>query len=824
MTSKDLQEYIGVIEKMKNLINSAEFDQVFSLMTSDLSKSRQFLLKMELKRMAQPCDYFIDLRGKVSAEARPYVHKEKTHYMDDNAIKIFENGLKQYGQYTVGLYEEVMNTDNNYRVMHRRDTEQRIQAALDAEEQNVAADLTVSETQQARLLQFNQYHSRNEERMNFSIEVEVWSQQQRFNAVTADLSVSGCKLKVPAHLTEAIGTTLYICFTGLEQEYVLDTRSGISYQLVGITAAEKFNYWQLKRTETDENQEFNGFLKSFIHGNKRRYKVNLENTADAVLIKGYEQFYLPRISSLPVFLAVRDGYAVPVCALTTDANKAIWHYFQDEQQQAVFISIFSGRRLKSLLKKENEHSVILYCFTHAAKGKLYFYSATADELAASAELRQLYFGFGATKQSWRVFHFNLYRTSARHSSSLYSAPGLSNHKEHHYQHQPSALIQGFIQDVRYIATLTDITTDNATFWYQNYAYDTAQLKQLAVFNHKKLQQYPACEAIPVQYVNLRSEARYLYKTSVNIHHNREVITAFSRDFSSRGLQIETTTPVSFSKGDIVYLSLPDMQKISSRFFLQELPYEIVAVSKSRTIMNLVAAEGDEPHNGRQFFQQIIQNNRSKLTPAEETPKYPGLATTLRNMYVAALNNFVFYLHRKGIRYELDVAAQGKTSNALHTLLQQGKDRLDVTPLLKNNLASLQFAAALKKMKRFDLPANYELYLRLPYGDKLKTTDIISFYDFEFHSEQEKQAFVADTLQQQQLFFCFKLFLSRTGRPDIDYIAKELNYISVYALHKAKAIEEELWAVAGLGDMVNITEEVLQRFDLTATSVRVISDQ
>lgn len=126
MTAEDLQEYVGVIDRMKSLLNSAEFDQVFGLLTSDIPKSKQFLLKMELKRMAQPCNYFIDLRGHVDGDVKPYEYKGKTHYMDNNAIKVFENGLKQYGGYTLGLYEEVRNTENNFRVMHRKETEERV--------------------------------------------------------------------------------------------------------------------------------------------------------------------------------------------------------------------------------------------------------------------------------------------------------------------------------------------------------------------------------------------------------------------------------------------------------------------------------------------------------------------------------------------------------------------------------------------------------------------------------------------------------------------------------------------------------------------------
>ena len=101
---------------------------VFAILTLDIPKPKQFLLKMELKRLGQPCNYYIDLRGRVDGEVRPYDHGGKTHYMDDTAVKAFERGIKRYGRYTLGLYEEVMNTDNNYRVRHKQQTEQRLQA------------------------------------------------------------------------------------------------------------------------------------------------------------------------------------------------------------------------------------------------------------------------------------------------------------------------------------------------------------------------------------------------------------------------------------------------------------------------------------------------------------------------------------------------------------------------------------------------------------------------------------------------------------------------------------------------------------------------
>ena len=66
--------------------------------------------------------------------------------------------------------------------------------------------------------------------------------------------------------------------------------------------------------------------------------------------------------------------------------------------------------------------------------------------------------------------------------------------------------------------------------------------------------------------------------------------------------------------------------------------------------------------------------------------------------------------------------------------------------------------------------------------------------------------------------CYKILLSRTGRPDTDYIAAEMSYISTYAIHKAKTLEEELWSVVGVGDVIDISDEILLRYGVSAEQI------
>ena len=252
MTTADLQPYQGIIERLIPLLNSTEFSEVFGILTQEMPKPKQFLLKMELKRLGQPCNYYIDLRGRVDGEVRPYDHGGKTHYMDDTAIRAFERGLKRYGSYTVGLYEEVTNTDNNFRVRHKQQTEQRLQAVIAGDPLvNATADNeanTEEEKNGPRLVQFASYCTRGEERMNFTIDVEIFlSDAEHFQASTVDLSVSGCKIKLPSSRKVQSGQQIAIQFKGLEQEFALGLSQGVPYQIIATELVDRSLYARAKR-------------------------------------------------------------------------------------------------------------------------------------------------------------------------------------------------------------------------------------------------------------------------------------------------------------------------------------------------------------------------------------------------------------------------------------------------------------------------------------------------------------------------------------------------------------------------------------------------
>lgn len=829
--SADLQDFKDIIEELKSVISEPDFDRQFKTATADVPKAKQFLIKMELKRLAQPSNRQIDLRGHVQGEPFTYEHKGLVHHLDELAKDIFEDQIGKFGRYTVGAYEAVMAAENNNRVLHKKEQEQRL-AEKNKQQENgknntSSAEKVISEYG-VETVHFTQYGIRHEERMNFSINVELqFGIGNVLKASTSDLSISGAKVKIPASKEVAIGQKLALYLTGLEDEYQLGLKDGIQYEIVGIDSADNSaNYIRMKRTFLEDVNAFDDFLEKFINGNKRRYKVNLENTLDAIVIKAFEQYYLPRTNTLPVFLRQVQGRLLPTMALATENNRANLGYFSDENNALILQQILNQARIEKVVNSDKEiKETTLFCFTHAKAGRLYFYTATTEELAEDAELQALFIGFGSSKPSWQTYKLQVVATDEKSAFIPLSIPDSAGPEVKKLNQPPSPKVNSMLKDIRYVAMLTPLDGQAFAAQYQdNYQWDKSQVQALKQFGHPKLKRYITINIETIDYVNLRSEDRYLYKTAVEIEvadqqeqNSDDKDQGSTRDFSTQGLQIVLNEPGDYKKGQIIHLSLPDLQKITKAFDLKQLPYEVMAVSKSKTIMNLRVYDKTSDHGAKPFFKKLIEQNKSKLTPAKMESRYPGLSNCLRNLAAKTINHMPMYFAKESSRVKVNTIGTSLEKNALVQLLKKFKPSsadASLYPILKENAVSAIFAPELNNMSRTDRPSYMDLYVRYRFNQEQEDSAFISQFEQQFKSAEAKQSFIESSINNDCLLV-YRIYLSRTGRPDMDFISKELSYVGNYAIHRAKELEERLWSVMGVGEVVDITEEVLLRYNTAA---------
>ncbi len=806
MAEDILLKYESLVDELKAHLGTPQFDKLFKSKTASLTKPEQFLIKMEMSRLSQPVARFIDLRGQVTGQVKPYEYDGKQHFMDDTAIEVFEDAIKRHGGYTLAVYEAVMNTENNHRVMQKKAAEQAL------------TDDSAAAEQPAKVIKFASYESRREERMNYSIKITVeLDKDRKVAASTSDISLSGAKIKLGPRYSVKKGQLIGLRLVGLEQDFELGLKNGIQYEVVAVEkVSREYNHVRLKRTFIENNEKFDEFLESFIHGNKRRYKVNLDNTLDAVVSKGYEQYYIPRVTSFYAFLSLQGDKLYPSLALTTENNIFIQRYFCDERKLSCLYSIINQQRLGHLLSSPDAvKEEYLYTFTHTAAGKIYYYSATKTELESQPHLRDLFLGFGSQKDSWQCFKLQLMPSHPEDSYIPLSLPSSAGKNIEKLNKPPTPRVQGLIKDVKYLLILTSVGTKFEQRTYQQLDYSKDAVNQLKLFGHSKHKTPPHLEPVALEYVNLRAHKRYLYKTAVSIEHHEQTITGHTRDLSVMGLQIECDQPVEFKKGDIIKLNLPDLQKITKKHDLTNLAYEVMAVSKSLTTVNLkVHRIGDLPHMAIKFFTVLIDNNKDKLRVCEETPKIPGLSTALRNMVTKSVCQFPFYLHKEAAHFKAGAIGQGLYPSPLHVLLQNFallNETTSIDGFLSTDQITEVITPLIKDRSRQDPPLPFTLFLRFD-PRQAEISDAITSRCISEDDYKPQTLFVKKALKND-LVFVFRLYVSRTGRPDIDYLANELKYISQYALHKAKDLEEALWAVAGVGDLIDITEEALTHFDI-----------
>ncbi|SGY94645.1 Putative uncharacterized protein [Moritella viscosa] len=781
----ELSNYADVIKKLTTLYHEPDFSLLFAQLTEGETNSKRFLIKMEVNRLSAPTRRILDFRQRGDSGAVAYEYDGILHHINPVEIKLLEQLLVQHqGNYTLGIYEEVL-------AFHQSERSKPVN------ERNVithepAAKFSVEP------IQYASYFVRNEERMHYSSAIKMRFGDRVIDAMTSDLSTSGIKVKVNKSHGIVTGSLVNVNFSSLRQEYANHLlRDFFAYKLMGIDEEEKFDYLRLMRI--DDNNELDIFISKLITQNKSKYKVNVRYQEENVVVKGYEQFFLPRMSGLPLYIS---GDEQPVLShlLLNENNRGVYDYWINEESKSQLEACWQTPWMQGLLQTKKSIETTIYSFYYTQNGRLYFYAADAISLAKSG-LKALFLSFACQRPNFRAFKFSLYPSKFDEKKHLLEA-------ESNQQPIGSTMLVG-LQDIRWVGLLQDITNENILNDYKAYAQQGSNFNQLHQYRLPAAGQ----RAILAQFkfVQLRKEARFSYKTAIVVSNTERSIKGWSNDFSTEGLQIELEAPLDVQIGHRVYLELPMLQKLSTKVELANLPYSVVGFNKAKTILHLQISGDKDAHIGCKFFSLLISSNKDKLKSTPEPTQSPGVTAVLRNMYCQHLATMPLYIHKVNTSYQMDRVGISPNENSLSPLFEyfgQAESRYNLYPLLSDNNIKQVFDDALAELKPTYRPWQQVLYITIATSDSVVTTR----FEKDFSDEHERRQFITHSLQKGS-FFAIQVMLSRTGRPDMEYIEKELNYVSHYAIHRAQKLEDELWSVRGVVDLIDVSDELLYRLGL-----------
>jgi hypothetical protein len=808
----DFSKHQKIIDSFRGEVNKPSFDIKFTQSTKHIPKTERFLLKMELKRLASVCYRCIDLRGLVDGECKIYEHNGQSHFMDDIAISVFEEQVEIHNGYTFGVYEELKNTKNNFRLIFENE-KNHIEQAKSPKKIIESVDKTQDKIQYpVAIFPLNQYQDRIEERMNFVSSLEATLENNQKKSISSiDISVQGIKFRISSKDPLYIDQNITIHFKGLESEFQFSKGEMFTYQVKNIYRDDNTQLVGCQRIVVGDNDPFQRFLSGYIQGNKRRYKINLENTISAVQSRSFEQYVLPTINELPIYFERVGERTLPRYVLTTNNNHSVFQYWQDENNESNLHFLVNEARIARLIKKYKQgKSLRVYSFVHQNQGKFFFYSIDEEQLLKTSDFSPSFLTFAAKKSSFKVTKLTYYDVNTLNIHSPFALSGTLEAKKQFINLPPSDDVIDCINSLPFAVVATDITHKTSVELYQEFSDIQIDVTKFKKFGHKRLTDKVVVDRLGVTYKNQRQEPRFIYSTPVLMESNGLQWQGNSIDFSTLGLKAETEKSVTLFVGDVVYITFPNLQKITSAYELKKLPYEVVKIDDKKTTINLRVYVKAHQHVGRSFFKLLIDKNKNKLTTDEYTFLVPGLAEALRTNYAQNLQVPTLIVQTSGSRYKIEALVSNDKGNdflqKLHSLSDR-KNFYNFYPLLTKLYKDNFLESCLKRLLTHKEPITEILYISMGKDLKNIKTSVNVKSDNELNTPELRRFFIRKAITNGS-FFSFQLKISRTNKPDIEYLNTELSYISAYAIHRSKQIEQDIWSVVASVQYVDITDEVL----------------
>lgn len=811
--TNDLAEHSYLIHRLAPFVEKPEFSRLLNEATKDLSNEHRFLLKMEMKRLSKPCIRSIDLRTRVTSPCELISHQGIKHYLHQPAIHLFAELVERYGIYTFGVYESVSN-------LAEHELNANAGTMASTEEQQQDSRTSNSDKYIVNNQQLLHFPHRCEERMNYVVLIEIFLDNNKsLFAATVDISISGLKLRLKntneLDMIKAF-SRVTIVFRGFQSDSGL-TRDAIEYHVSGISGEGEKARIHVHRDSRKGPQLFNNYLKKLIKTHKRKYKVNLDNAVAALSDKIHEQSFASTVPSLSVFIDTLDPQA-PEAKFTcvNGTNKEIMDYWLDEDdEQNIGFLLNPSRLLGMITNTSSDGCLWAYAFTHIKDGKVYFYSATSAELEQQPELKSVFLSYASRKASWRVYKITCTDIDPKSAYIPSAMPSGINRKIDRLNRPLAPRLESKLQNIKQMISVTDVTHLVAQQCYQKNTLDRDKIKLLAAFGHPRNK--PPAPVLSFRYKQqeLRRETRYKLRTSIKLENYDTHLTGVSEDCSISGLKIELDSPFEQRINSRVSISFPILQKKTKQFILEDLKYRVKHIHYDKLVIHLEAITEQELSVAEKFFTQLIDTNKDKLKTITNEESVPGMSLALRCMQARNTPQLCTYIQKNnGGYFPITTTMQPIRASWLNLLKHDmPATKMNNSWLFQDKHRSNAFIRDAMRTLRLDQrPIQAEIYIAFDPTELNYETAVIAQWENELATHRSKLQFIKTAMARGE-FYAFSVHISRSNRPDTSLLEQELLYVTRYAIHKAKQLEELMWDICGQVYLTDITQEAIYRYQL-----------
>lgn len=778
-------ELLSLVEKLIPVYGAPDFELVLGQLTEDAPPSAKVIAKMELNRVMMPCSKSIDLRGRVQGQCREYKLDGRIHWLDDVAINSYHKKIKRFGGYTEGVYEAMVNTRNNFRVMQK-------QEKTNSHTNTVETDDPFS----VEAIKLGLTLHRQEKRLKLATQVNITLPEGHdIHATSVDLSNSGVKLKVPSAFEYNLGAVIQARFVELENETdIAELSQPINYRVIGIDEChenESIRWLRaLRLTDTDIilraiDTSLDSLRKKATHDNQD--KVLQART------HGYEHTYIKHTPNLPLlFCGNKIKYA-----LLNDHNYETWHYWHDERFQQSLGGLFNTQRMSELAKQGvKSSSNVIYAFTHEHQDKVLHYSMMLPE--ASRQERQLFWHTGARRDSWKVYQIHMFELTFEEKARFAN-------------NDPDVDLD--INPITHLGILQEISNSTSRRDYQLTSKPDLDTCVLNRFRHPR-QILGQPKGIYFDAITRRKEQRFLLTSPITVEtQGRSAVSGTTVNFSSQGLYIELNSPLSANINTTVKVSFKELQLYDATAPLTNVPYHIICISPDGLKVHLSIDNSSKTARTSHFLKKLILHNKNKLNALEEVLPSEEMINTVYEAILTRLVSTPYYVSKvdkmlqpKAIGVNYPLASYLKS---FHTAAS--KNILSLEPIFKKRSGRL-----LKDPLRpiVNAKASYnDIYIAIIKNHYGEVESVHSKLESEFSNLQERIRFIKKSRQLGE-FLVLRLSAVPVEKAVTTILAKKLNQLASSSFHQAKSLDKEFSTIVGFGEFIDISEEVLIRLELT----------
>lgn len=768
------EQLASVVETLKYHFDDHALNHLISKALGDNVRAKDiFAVKYEIQRLAKPCNRAIDFRFRAgNIQVEPFSVGNFTHYLDEHSIRYFSQVLEQYkGHYCEGVYELVEE--------HYKENKRHIK------------ELQTFQPKPIELVSFRQVHSRSEERLFLSKQVDVYplsgndvyclpedfptSHPPPIKMRTANLSREGLKVRGEANLT--VGQLIAVRFIEFEQEFVFKAPYLI-YQVVSTPALEAHTF-NLKLYDKYSNPELEGFLQRTIQNYKTRNNVDIEHLYYSIRLQGFAQH--KSISSHGIHLCINQKSHVEYTLMSYNGKKTLcdiserdWLSPLLERDEIIQQSITSGPFFYFVADCND---------TAIAQAGLY--GAIVHPKDKSLPL----LSFFTKRGLGQLFYVNFTEAC---NWERFSLSAIKDIRANRTSKDPlNDLVDNFLSTIKGVVTFQPVSSDISQLLLKIGEQSVTTSKVPSGMTQERLLSLPEHKTNSWLIANdyeKRKEQRFPFSGKITLSSGNRLITAQLKDVSISGAMCEVSSSekLALSTNDKLKVSFDELRQRVSKFDLSNTYYRVIEHRGSTLRLHL---DHEESTNVGRFWRAFL-NMRLKKLGGKVAPGQPiGLKSSLSACYVSHDSEFMMTFQLLNFRpvFQQIIMPQNPASFWRQEGCQK-INKLFVYPTLFNYFRKHNVTEC-------------SLLVRVEY---FENTDVKSCQIVQ----QKNLLGVAKALVQSNTQSQTRLLAiahKTTDVIDMAFFGTELRYIKRFSPHRYEELVQELNNVSGLLSVIDLTE-------------------